>query len=96
MSGGVRSEWASSLSQAGGNAAGAREALLRLEMASEAPTPAEHLDARRALQLQLLTRRNDPQPTETWTQDVGKVLASAHDESDARRLQAALKALLRK
>ena len=32
------------------------EALLRLEMAAELPTPAEHLNARRALQLQLLTR----------------------------------------
>jgi hypothetical protein len=32
------------------------EALLRLEMAAEVPTPADHMNARRALQLQLLTR----------------------------------------
>ena len=72
------------------------EALLRLEMAADVPTPAEHVPARRALQLQLLTRRNDPAPAETWAQDTAAVLASAHDEAQARRLQIALKALLRK
>ena len=72
------------------------EALLRLEMAAEVPTPAEHLNARRALQLHLLTRRNDPAPAQTWGQDTARVLASASDAASARRLQAALKALLRK
>jgi len=42
---------------------------LRLEMAAEVPTPAEHLDARRGLQLQLLTRRNDPAPAQTWAEE---------------------------
>lgn len=71
-------------------------ALLRLEMAAEVPTPASDLNARRALQLALLTRRNDPSPAQTWGQDVGQVLGTAHDEATARRLQNVLKALLRK
>jgi hypothetical protein len=72
------------------------QALLRLEIAAEVPTPAEHLDARRQLQLQLLTRRHEPGPAETWTQDVAQVLASAHDPAAERRLQAALRVLLRR
>jgi hypothetical protein len=71
------------------------EALLRLEMASGVPTPAEHLNARRALQLQLLTRRHDPAPEQTWGQDAARVFASAHQGAVARRLQGVLKALLR-
>ena len=70
-------------------------ALLRLEMAAEVPTPADKLSERRALQLQLLTQRNQPGPTETWTQDVAQVLSGPHDEAAARRLQNALKNLLR-
>lgn len=94
VTGGTRNTWAQALQAAPqGNAA---ESMLRLEMAAEVPTPAEHLDARRALQLQLLTRRNDPAPTETWSQDAAAVLAAPHDEATARRLQNALKALLRK
>ena len=38
----------------------------------------------------------DPAPAQTWGQDAGKVLAAAHDAASARRLQNALKALLRK
>jgi hypothetical protein len=64
-------------------------------MAAEVPTPAEQLEARRALQLKLLTRRGDPAPAQTWGQDAGKVLAAPHDAASARRLQSALKALLR-
>ena len=70
-------------------------ALLRLEMASELPTPAEHLSARRALQLQLLTKRHDPAPAQTWGQDAAQVLASGYDAGQARRLQNALKVLLK-
>ena len=92
VNGQVRGQWAQALGQ---NASTANaEALLRLEMAAEVPTPAEQLNARRALQLQLLTRRNDPSPSETWSQDVAKVLSGPHAEADARRLQQALKALL--
>ncbi|MBK6293869.1 MAG: DUF349 domain-containing protein [Rhodoferax sp.] len=69
--------------------------LLRLEMAAELPTPAAHLEARRALQLQLLTRRNDPVPAQTWEQDVACVLSSGYDADSARRMQNALKVLLR-
>ena len=72
------------------------EALLRLEIASESPTSAEHLSARRLLQLQLLTRRNDPAPAQTWGPDTARVLATAHDASVARRLQNVLKALFRR
>ena len=73
----------------------AATALLRLEMAAEVPTPADQLDARRALQLQLLTQRNQPGPRETWAQDVAQVLSGPHEEATARRLQNALKNLLR-
>lgn len=71
-------------------------ALLRLEMAAEVPTPAEHLGARRALQLQLLTRRNDPAPAETWGQDTASLLAGEFSESAARRVQNVLKVLLKR
>ena len=90
----VRSAWAKSLSAPVAGDAG--EALLRLEMAADVPTPAEQITARRTLQLQLLTRRNDPSPAETWGQDAARVLATARDDASARRLQNALKALLRK
>jgi hypothetical protein len=90
----VRGAWSQALSApAAGDAA---EALLRLEMAAEVPTPAEHIAARRMLQLQLLTRRNDPAPAQTWGQDTARVLASASDAASARRLQNVLKTLLRK
>ncbi|NMM79878.1 hypothetical protein B2J86_02850 [Acidovorax sp. SRB_14] len=90
----VRGAWTQALGKA--PAGDASQALLRLEIAAEAPTPAEHLSARRMLQLQLLTRRNDPAPTETWGQDAATVFASASDAASARRLQNVLKALLRK
>lgn len=90
----VRTSWTQALSAAPkGDAA---EALLRLEMAADVPTPAEHIAARRLLQLQLLTRRNDPAPDQTWGQDAAKVLASGSDAATARRLQNVLKNLLRK
>ncbi len=89
----VRGSWVQALSAA--PAGDASEALLRLEMAAEVPTPAEQLSARRMLQLQLLTRRNDPSPAQTWGQDAARVLASAHQPQAARRLQNALKALMR-
>jgi hypothetical protein len=89
----VRGSWVQALSSA--PAGDASEALLRLEMAAEVPTPAEQLPARRMLQLQLLTRRNDPSPAQTWGQDAARVLASAHQPQAARRLQNALKALMR-
>ena len=69
---------------------------MRLELAAEVPTPAEQLDARRALQLQLLTRRNDPPPAQTWGQDVARVLHASWNETEARRLQNVLKQLLRR
>ncbi len=90
----VRSLWIQALAAA--PTASADDTLLRLEIAAEVPTPAEQLDARRALQLQLLTRRNDPAPAQTWGQDVARVLAAPHDASQARRLQQALKALLKR
>ncbi len=89
----TRSAWIKALAQ--GPVGDADVALLRLEMAAEMPTPAEHLNARRALQLQLLTRRNDPPPAQTWGQDAATVLASAFDASRARRLQNVLKTLLK-
>ena len=90
----VRGAWIKALGSAPGG--DASEALLRLEIAAEAPTPAEHLDARRALQLKLLTRRNDPSPAQTWGEDTARVLASGYDAGTARRLQSVLKNLLRR
>ncbi len=93
----VRGQWSQALAAApSAKTEDAAEALLRLEMAAEVPTPAEQLEARRSLQLKLLTRRGDPAPAQTWGQDAGKVLAAAHEPGTARRLQNALKALLRK
>lgn len=93
VSAAIRNAWLKSLTQAPTGDAGV--ALLRLEMASEMPTPAEHLNARRALQLQLLTRRHDPSPLQTWAQDVALVLASTYDAGQGRRFQNALKVLLK-
>lgn len=89
----ARAAWSQAVSQA--PAATAGEAILRLEMAAEVPTPAENLNERRALQLQLLTRKNQPSPEQTWALDVTAVLSSTHDPKVARRLQNALKNLLR-
>lgn len=90
----VRTLWSQSLAApASGDAA---TALLRLEIAAEVPTPAAELDARRALQLQLLTRRNDPAPAQTWGQDVARVLGAEYEAGQARRLQQVLKTLLRR
>ena len=88
-----RGAWVLALAPASG--ASPETSLLRLEMAAEVPTPAEYLDARRMFQLQLLTRRNDPPPAQTWTQDVAQVLASAFDEKHERRLRNVLKVLLK-
>ena len=89
----ARAAWSQAVSQA--PAATAGEAILRLEMAAEVPTPAENLNERRALQLQLLTRKNQPGPEQTWALDVTAVLSSTHEPKVARRLQNALKNLLR-
>jgi ATP-dependent RNA helicase SUPV3L1/SUV3 len=88
----VRSAWAQALGAA--PASDPSQSLLRLEIAAEVPTPAEQLSARRMLQLQLLTRRNDLSPAQTWGQDTAQVLASAYEAGAARRLQNALKNLL--
>ena len=90
----ARTAWAQALSQAPQGAA--QSALLRLEMAAEVPTPAEYLNDRRGLQLQLLTKRNEPGPLDTWRLDVTTVLAAPHDGSSARRLQNVLKQLLKR
>jgi hypothetical protein len=44
----------------------------------------------------LLTRRNDPSPQQTWVQDAAQVIAGPFAAGDARRLQNALKTLLRR
>lgn len=90
----LRSAWTAALSKP--SAALNAEAMLRLEMAAEVPTPAEHISQRRMLQLQLLTRRNAPSPEQTWGEDVAQVLASAADADVARRLQNVLKVLLKR
>jgi hypothetical protein len=89
----IRSSWVKAVQGAPAGAGG--EAMLRLEIAAEVPTPADQLDARRAMQLQLLTRRNDPSPAQTWGEDTARVLAAPHDAQLARRLQNVLKVLMR-
>ena len=89
-----RTQWAQALSSE--PKADTVTPLLRLEVAAELPTPAAQMDARRALQLQMLTRRNDPSPQMTWAADAAHVLAGAYDEAAARRLQSALKVLLKR
>lgn len=95
VSAAVRASWLQAIGAVPGGAI-PHEALLRLEMAAEVPTPAEHLDARRQFQLQLLTRRHEAPPSETWGQDVARVLAGGFEAGLARRLQAVLKVLLRR
>ena len=93
----ARTSWTAAITAApAGKQADADTALLRLEMAAELPTPADHLAARRMLQLQLLTKRNDPAPAQTWTADAAKVFASGFDDGAARRVQNALKVLLKR
>lgn len=89
----ARQSWVQALSAE--PKAPAASALLRLEMAAEVPSPADQLSERRALQLLLLTQRNQPGPSETWASDVAAVLSGAHEETSARRLQNVLKNLLR-
>ncbi len=90
----VRSRWVQAVSSPVGK--DASEALLRMEIAADLPTPAEHISARRMLQLQLLTRRNAPAPTETWGEDAAQVLAGPFDAGNARRVQNVLKVLLKR
>ncbi|MCY1542547.1 hypothetical protein D9M68_783000 [compost metagenome] len=94
VSAGNRAAWSAALTKPPVALAG--ETLLRLEMAAEVPTPAEHLSERRMLQLQLLTSRHAAAPSDTWVEDVAGVLASPFDASVARRLQTVLKVLLKR
>ncbi|WP_324883807.1 DUF349 domain-containing protein [Polaromonas sp.] len=90
----TRNAWVQALSSAPkGDAA---ESLLRLEIAAELPTPAEHISARRMLQLVLLTKRHDPTPAQTWGEDTAKVLAAPFDAAHTRRVHNVLKALLKR
>ena len=92
-----RTAWANAIANPpGAKTDEASTSLLRLEMAAEVPTPAEHIAARRMLQLQLLTKRNDPAPAQTWLQDATNVFASDFDESTSRRMQNVLKVLLKR
>ena len=91
----TRSAWVNALGQAPNDAKDTGTPLLRLEMAAEVPTPAEHISARRMLQLQLLTKRNDPAPAQTWVQDAAAVLAGGYEPERARRVQNVLKVLLK-
>lgn len=70
--------------------------LLRLEMVAEVSTPADHQADRRALQLQLLTKRHEAPPAQTWAQDVAVVLHAAYTPEAAQRLQNVLRVLLRR
>ena len=90
-----RGAWVQAVGKAGDDGTVPSVALLRLEMAADVPTPADQQAARRAFQLQLLTRRNEPAPAQTWANDAAAVLASTPQPDSAKRLMAALKVLLR-
>ena len=90
----TRGAWTQALAAA--PAGDAAENLLRLEIAAELPTPAEHISARRMLQLVLLTKRHDPAPAQTWGEDTAKVLAAPYHPAHTRRVQNVLKALLKR
>ncbi|MDI9334352.1 MAG: DUF349 domain-containing protein [Cytophagales bacterium] len=91
----TRTQWVQALGKPAQEGAATGTALLRLEMASGVPTPADFLGERRMLQLQLLTKRNEPTPEQTWGADVAQVLVSSYSEVAAKRLQANLKVLLK-
>jgi hypothetical protein len=92
----VRTRWAQVLGAgASADAASTAKTLLRLEIAAELPSAAEHLPARRMMQLELLTQRHAAAPAQTWGEDVAKVLSSPHQSDAARRLLNVLKAMLR-
>lgn len=89
-----RQAWVQALqSGAKGDAA---TALLRLEMAAEVNTPVAHQQVRRNLQLQLLTKRNEAPPAQTWAQDVATVLQSGYEAEAAQRVQTVLRVLLKR
>ena len=90
----VLSNWAKAVATPSGK--DAAESLLRLEMAAEVPTPAEHISARRMMQLTLLTKRNAAAPADTWGDDTATVLAGNFDAANARRVQNVLKVLLKR
>lgn len=90
----VRSSWLQALARP---AKGTPDNLmLRLEIAADVPTPADFLSARRMLQLQLLTKRNEASPEQTWKQDVAAILETNYTAECARRLQSVLRALLKR
>ena len=89
-----RLDWAKALQAPAQGAA--EQALLRLEIAAEVATPAAFMAERRMLQLQLLTKRNDAGPAQTWAQDLAQVLGSSYEEEAAQRVQAVLRVLLKK
>ncbi len=97
VSGVVRNTWVQALTSdaAPAGKTSPSDLLLRLEMAADVPTPAEQISARRLMQLQLLTRRNEASPAETWQQDVAQLLGTLSDAQSARRLQNLLKVLMR-
>jgi len=47
------------------------------------------------MQLMLLTSATMASPAQTWTEDTARVLATAYDAQNARRLQNVLKVLMR-
>ncbi|MFM7801323.1 MAG: DUF349 domain-containing protein, partial [Limnohabitans sp.] len=76
LTAGQRQDWVHALkSQVSGDSS---TALLRLEMAAEVTTPADYQSDRRALQLQLLTKRHEAPPAQTWAQDVAAVLQATY------------------
>lgn len=92
----TRSAWAAAIAGQVQSSEAAAAALLRLEIAADVPTPAEHMAQRRMLQLQLLTQRNRAAaPDQTWAHDVASVLSGPHSEAAQRRLSAVLKSLLK-
>ncbi|THT97834.1 DUF349 domain-containing protein [Lampropedia puyangensis] len=96
VSGPQWNNWKTAIGQPAASNDKAAEAVLRLEMAAEVPTPADFMGDRRTLQLQLLTQKNAASPSETWVNDLQTVLATPADDTTGKRLQSALKVLLKR
>jgi hypothetical protein len=72
----------------------AQEALLRLEILCDLPSPAELQPARRLMQLKILAERSRPVLEAQWGREVEAVLGAAFEDAAARRLVTVLRKLL--
>ena len=90
-----RQAWVNALSHPAVGPESGEQVILRLEIAADVPSPAQHLSERRLLQLTLLTQRKEASPSETWVADLAQIFGWAYTAETAHRLQNALTKFLR-